>query len=255
MTKKAIAISAHPDDIELMMAGTLLLLKDAGYEIHYMTIANGSCGTAEYTKEEIIQIRGQECRNSCASVGALYHPPLCDDLEIYYDRILVSKLCAVLRQVDPEIILLQSPQDYMEDHMNSVRLAVTAAFCRNMKNFMTDPPSPMVETDVAIYHALPYGLQDQLRNVISPHFFVDIESVLKTKRNMLACHKSQKEWLDRSQGLDSYLITMEEMSASVGKMSGKFKFAEGWRRHNHLGYGPEDFDPLTKSLAKYVLAK
>ena len=255
MAKKAIAISAHPDDIELMMAGTLLLLKEAGYEIHYMTIANGSCGTAENTKEEIIQIRGQECRNSCASVGAIYHPPLCDDLEIYYDRILVSKLCAVLRQVDPEIILLQSPQDYMEDHMNSVRLAVTAAFCRNMKNFMTDPPAPMVETNVALYHALPYGLKDQLRNTITPNFFVNIESVLKTKRSMLACHKSQKEWLDRSQGLDSYLITMEEMSAEVGKMSGKFKFAEGWRRHNHLGYGPEEFDPLTKSLAKYVLAK
>ncbi len=255
MSKKAIAIAAHPDDIELMMAGTLLLLKNAGYEIHYMTVANGSCGTAEHTKDEIIKIRGQECRNACELVGAIFHPPLCDDLEIYYDRILVSKLCAVLRQVDPEIILLQSPQDYMEDHMNSVRLAVTAAFCRNMKNFMTDPPTPMVETNVALYHALPYGLKDQLRNIITPHFFVDIESVIKTKRSMLACHKSQKEWLDRSQGLDSYLITMEEMSDQVGKMSGKFKFAQGSRPHKHLRYGPEHFDPLTKSLEKYILTK
>jgi LmbE family N-acetylglucosaminyl deacetylase len=31
-----IAVTVHPDDIELMMAGTLLLLKRAGYEIHYM---------------------------------------------------------------------------------------------------------------------------------------------------------------------------------------------------------------------------
>lgn len=255
MSKRAIAISAHPDDIELMMAGTLLLLKETGYEIHYMTIANGSCGTAVHTKEQIIEMRGRESRNACDYVGAIYHPPICDDLEIYYDRILVSKVSAVIRQVDPEIVLLQSPQDYMEDHMNSVRIGVTATFCRNMKNFVTDPPTPAVETDVAVYHALPYGLKDQLRNTIHPDFFVDISSVLKTKREMLACHKSQKEWLDHSQGLDSYLITMEEMSAQVGELSGKFNYAEGWRRHSHLGYGPEDFDPLIQALAKYVRVK
>ncbi|NLE30026.1 MAG: LmbE family protein [Phycisphaerae bacterium] len=255
MSKRAIAISAHPDDIELMMAGTLLLLKETGYEIHYMTIANGSCGTAVHTKEQIIEMRGRESRNACDYVGAIYHPPICDDLEIYYDRILVSKVSAVIRQVDPEIVLLQSPQDYMEDHMNSVRIGVTATFCRNMQNFVTDPPTPAVETDVAVYHALPYGLKDQLRNTIHPDFFVDISSVLKTKREMLACHKSQKEWLDHSQGLDSYLITMEEMSAQVGELSGKFNYAEGWRRHSHLGYGPEDFDPLTQALAKYVRVK
>ena len=38
----AFALAAHPDDIEFMMAGTLVLLGDAGYEIHYMNVANGS---------------------------------------------------------------------------------------------------------------------------------------------------------------------------------------------------------------------
>ena len=42
-TKHAFAIAAHPDDIEFQMAGTLILLQRAGYEIHYMNIANGSC--------------------------------------------------------------------------------------------------------------------------------------------------------------------------------------------------------------------
>jgi LmbE family N-acetylglucosaminyl deacetylase len=43
--KTALAIAAHPDDIEFMMAGTLILLKHAGYDIHYMNVATGSCGT------------------------------------------------------------------------------------------------------------------------------------------------------------------------------------------------------------------
>jgi hypothetical protein len=31
-------------------------------------------------------------------------------------------------------------------------------------------------------------------------------------------------------------------------MSGKHDFAEGWRRHSHLGFGPEDFDPISDLL-------
>jgi hypothetical protein len=44
----AIAIGAHPDDIEFTMAGTLALLKKAGFRIHCLNIASGSCGSLEY---------------------------------------------------------------------------------------------------------------------------------------------------------------------------------------------------------------
>lgn len=47
--KVAFAIGAHPDDIEFMMGGTLFLLKEAGFESHYMTVANGSCGTTTHS--------------------------------------------------------------------------------------------------------------------------------------------------------------------------------------------------------------
>ena len=64
--------------------------------------------------------------------------------------------------------------------------------------------------------------------------FVSSKMDLKTK--MLAAHKSQKLWLDQSQGMDSYLVTMRDLMQSVGRLSnGKFEFAEGWRRHLHLG--------------------
>ena len=43
--KRAFAVAAHPDDIEFVMAGTLMQLADAGYELHYMNIANGCCGS------------------------------------------------------------------------------------------------------------------------------------------------------------------------------------------------------------------
>ena len=65
---------------------------------------------------------------------------------------------------------------------------------------------------------------------------------------MLAHHRSQKDWLDESQGMDSYLITMEDLDREVGAMSGRFAYAEGWRRRLHFGFCAEDADPLADAL-------
>jgi len=251
--KVAFAIAAHPDDIEFMMAGTLILLGQAGFDLHYMNIANGSCGTAVHTRAEIIKIRGREARAACKLIGATYHPSLVDDIQIFYERRLLAQVGAVMREVNPSILLVPSPQDYMEDHVIAGRLAVSAAFCRGMRNFATSPRRKPVAGEVAVYHALPYGLRDGMRQRVRAGLFVNIASVLEQKRRMLACHKSQKEWLDVSQGLDAYLTTMEQMSAEVGRMSGKFKFAEGWRRHSHLGFSGEDADPLRQVLGRNTL--
>lgn len=252
MSKTVLAAAAHPDDIEFMMAGTLILLGGAGYQLHYINIANGSCGTAVYDQAEIIAMRTEEARAAASLIGATFHPPYVNDIELFYEHSLITKLCAVVRQVDPEILLLPSPQDYMEDHMNASRVMVTAAFCRNMRNYPTDPPTAPVDSEMAVYHALPYGLQDQLRQPIHPEFFVDITGVIDRKRDMLACHRSQRGWLDDSQGVDNYLRNMEDMSTRVGELSRRFKYAEGWRRHSHVGFGQEDFDPLKEALAERV---
>ncbi len=253
MSKVAFAIAAHPDDIEFMMAGTMILLKEAGYELHYMTIANGSCGSATLDRDEIVKIRAEEALSAAEFIGAKYHPPLVDDLEIYYERETLARLTAIVREVAPQILLVPSPEEYMEDHSNTCRLAVSAGFCRGMRNFPTKPTRTPIDNELAVYHALPYGLKDSLRRPIVPDFFVDVASVIGQKRQMLAMHKSQKEWLDHSQGIDSYLKTMEDMSAEVGKMSGRFDYAEGWRRHSHLGFAAsEEFDPLIDAIGDSV---
>lgn len=253
MSKRAFAIGCHPDDIEFGMAGTLLLLQKAGYEIHYMNVANGSCGTNKHNREDIVRIRREEAVNAAKSVGAVYHESLVDDLEVFYDKDTLWRLGSVVRDVEPEIILTQYPVDYMEDHMNTCRLAVSAAFCRGMTNFKANPPRKITEQDVTVYHSVPHSLTDQLRRPIIPGMFVDVSSVVSKKRDMLAMHKSQKEWLDDSQGMDSYLITMENNCRHMGKHSGKFEFAEGWTRHLHLGFSSKEYDPLHDVLKDLVL--
>jgi len=252
--KVAIAIGAHPDDIEFYMAGTLLLLKKAGHDIHYLNLASGNCGSAEYNSPTTRSIRNTEARAAAKILGAHFHPNLTDDLEVLYNLGLLRALASVIREVKPNIVLTHSPQDYMEDHTNASRLAVTAAFARGMPNFKSVPARPTADYPVTLYHAMPHSLRDQLRRRIIPGAFVNTTSVHKTKRDALARHKSQQGWLDVSQGLNSYLLAMEDMSLEVGRMSKKFKHAEGWRRHLHFGFCAPDADPLAEALGKDCLA-
>jgi LmbE family N-acetylglucosaminyl deacetylase len=251
--KVVLAIGAHPDDIEFFMAGTLLLLGKAGYQTHYLTIANGSCGSAEYSAPTARSIRNTEARAGAKILEAQFHSSLCEDMEILYKPELLRGVSAVIREVKPGIILTHSPQDYMEDHMIASRLAVTAAFTRGMPNFRTVPARATADYDVTIYHALPHGLRDQLRMKVIPGAFVNTTSVQKTKRDALAAHKSQRGWLEVSQGVHSFTLAMENMALEVGTMSLRFKYAEGWRRHLHLGYSATDGDPLHEALGKNYL--
>ncbi|UCC69809.1 MAG: PIG-L family deacetylase [Armatimonadota bacterium] len=236
-----------------MMAGTLMLLRQAGCELHYMNIANGSCGTAAHSKQKIINIRSREARSAARLLGAVFHPSFVDDIAIFYEKDLLARVAAVVRKVNPTIMLLPPPVDYMEDHMNACRLAVTAAFCRGMRNFTTKPRTKPIESAVTLYHCMPAGLRDPMRRRVVPEYYVDITGVLQQKRTILACHRSQKEWLDVSQGMDAYLAAMEEQAAEMGRMSRRFKYAEGWRRHSHLGFCEPGADAMLEALGELAL--
>jgi len=251
---QALAIAAHPDDIEFVMAGTLRLLGEAGWEIHYLNLSTGNLGGLNGSPAATARVRRKEAQAAAKLLGAVWHPPFCSDLEIFYDARTLRRLCAIVREIAPRVILTHSPEDYMEDHVNAGRLAVTAAFARGMPNYRSTPPRKAVSTDVTIYHASPHGLRDRLRRRVHPGAFVDTTKVHERKRAALACHASQRQWLDASQGMDSYLRTMDDFSRVLGKFSGRFTHAEGWRRHSHWGFSQEDDDPLRDALgSKYLV--
>lgn len=243
------AMVAHPDDIEFLFSGTLLQLAERGWNIHYMTISSGNCGSLTMDAERTRMTRRGEAERAAKLLGAVYYPPLCDDLEILYSVDLLRRLAAVIRLARPQIVLTHSPDDYMVDHMETSRLAVTAAFTHSMPNFVTEPPTEALEGhQTIVYHAMPHGLRDGMRRKVCPEAFVDTSLVMEIKREALAKHESQRSWLESSQGMNSYLAVMEQMSLEMGKMSGRFDHAEGWRRRSHFGFSSDDRDPLMESL-------
>jgi LmbE family N-acetylglucosaminyl deacetylase len=247
-----LAVGCHPDDIEFMMSGTLFLLKEAGCSLHYMTIANGDVGSMTLSRKKTAAVRRRESMQAAEYLGAVYHESVTGDIEVFYRPRLIRRVAAVVRRARPDIMLVQSLEDYMEDHIASARLAVTAAFVRGIPNYRSIPPVPPIDSDVMVYHALPHTLGDQMRRPIVPEFYVDVSTVMDRKERMLAMHESQKSWLDRTQGFDSYLATARGIAAEVGRRSGRFPYAEAWRRHAHVGFSRADGNPLAELLGARV---
>src|SRR5947209_2081058 len=103
-----IAIGAHPGGIECYTGRPLLVLKQVGYQTHYLNLASGNCGSVEYNGPTTRSSRNTEARAAAKILGAQFHPSLTDDLEIIYSLALLRALAAIIREVKPKIVLTHS---------------------------------------------------------------------------------------------------------------------------------------------------
>ena len=53
--------------------------------------------------------------------------------------------------------------------------------------------------------------------------------------------------------MNSYLQSMVDTSRAVGRLSRRFRHAEGWRRHLHYGFSRAEVDPLKDALGRDCL--
>ena len=160
MEQVILGIFAHPDDAEITCAGTLSLLKKAGWNIHVATVGNGDKGTAEYSREEIMRIRKAEAVKAAELIGGTYHCLEFDDIYIFYNRETINKTTALIRTVRPSIVFTASPNDYMLDHEITSMIVQTACFCSGMKNMEVreEPFEPVPY----LYYCDPMDAKDKL---------------------------------------------------------------------------------------------
>jgi N-acetylglucosamine malate deacetylase 1 len=250
----AIAIFAHPDDIEFRAAGTLSLLRQRGWQLHYWNLSSGNLGSTVMTAAQTARVRRREARAAAEALGAKWHAPIANDLELFYTDALIRRVCAVVREVRPDIVLTHPPADYMEDHTTACRLAVTGTFARGIPNYRSTPARRSLDHPCTLYHSVPHGLCGPLREPFQPDLVVNIASVLAEKKAALGCHRSQQEWLDATQGPDSFLSAIDTEAVALSRLYGRFKSAEVWRRHLHLGFGAATDDPLATALGTAAAA-
>jgi LmbE family N-acetylglucosaminyl deacetylase len=236
MEKTVLGIFAHPDDAELMCAGTLSKLAKAGWSVHIATMTPGDKGSAELTREEISRIRKAEAAKSAELLEGTYHCLECDDVYIVYDRETINKATALIRKVRPTIVFTASPNDYMIDHEMTSSVVQNACFASGIKNMeVTEDP---FESVPFLYYVDPLEGKDKFGHPVIPSIYVDITDEIDTKEEMLACHASQREWLKRHHKMDEYILAMKRFAEFRGKEINT-SFAEGFRQH--LGHGfPQD---------------
>lgn len=239
-------IHAHPDDAEIFAGGTLALLAQLGHHVTIVTMTPGDCGSHRHPPNEIAAIRRKEAEAGAARIGADYLCAEFRDLSIYEDDASRRRVTSVLRRTQPDIILTAAPVDYHCDHEATSRLVRDACFAAPCENYDCSIHGhfPPMKAIPHLYFDDPAGGTDRDCRPAVPHFVVDISSTLDTKRDMLAAHDSQRQWLKEHHGMDDYLETMREWSAKVGAYAG-FAYGEGFR---HYKMHPYPVSPLLEDL-------
>lgn len=243
MTVRILAIHAHPDDLEILAGGTLCHLAAQGHPITVVTMTPGDCGTAEYDADTIAEMRRNEARASCRLLGANYVCAEFRDLAIFSDDESRRRVTELIRAVQPEIVLTASPVDYHCDHEATSMLVRDACFAAPAPNYASGS-APVLDAIPHLYFADPDEGRDRDGNVVMPEFVVDVAAYVERKKEILACHDSQRAWLRKHHGMDNYIETMEAWTRARGALAG-ISYGEGFRQYRCHPY-PQS--PLLQDL-------
>jgi len=249
MPERILAFGCHPDDIELMCAGTLALLVQAGHEVHMAVMAGGEMGSQTLSREQIRTKRLAEAQRAAEVVGAAFHFAGGRDIEVEYSQEYRQRATRVVREVDPTIVLTHPPTDYLLDHEETSRLVRNAAFIAPCPNYDCGVPTRPSTRIPHLYYWNAVGHTDIFGRPLPLTCAVDISSVMDVKERMLACHESQREWLRYINGWDEYIEAMKLASAAEGKRAG-CEYAEGFVQH--LGSGHPKDNVLKALLGEFV---
>jgi LmbE family N-acetylglucosaminyl deacetylase len=257
--KRVLAVGAHPDDVEIMCSGTLFALRQLGYETHVASLTLGDCGSVELCAEEISRIRHREAINACELLSATYHYCGFNDLCIFNDDNSNRRVTACLREIDPWLVITHSPNDYMSDHEITSLLVRNACFNASIPNYQTTSNTTAHTLKIPyLYYAQPIEGIDIFGKKVIPQFYVDISAFIEQKLEMLACHESQRSWLQTHHGIDEYLERVRRLNSSLGQrassVSGRsIAYAEAFRQHCGHAY-PAD-NVLTALLSETLIAE
>jgi len=177
-----LAISAHPDDIELSCSGTLIAHKSLGYTIGILDLTEGEMstrGTPEIRQKESVeasQIMGISIRENLGLSDARF------DLSFENQ----ARVIKVLRKYRPEIILANAPYDRHPDHVRASQLIEEAVFKSGLVKIETEDngESQLPWRPQKVYH--------YIQSVsLEPDFICDISAHMEQKMAAIRVFKSQ----------------------------------------------------------------
>jgi N-acetylglucosamine malate deacetylase 1 len=218
-----LAIGAHPDDIEILCAGTLALYAEQGHRVTMAAFTCGDMGDKNIPPEKLAVMRKAEAEASAAIIGARLMWPGIMDEHVFPDETQRRVMIDLLRQADPDVIFTHSPDDYHPDHRYVSQLVFDSYFQKGLPHIPNQSEPPCRFAGTQVYY------MDNIAGIgFLPTEYVDITSVMETKRRMLKCHQSQLEAISGLAGRD--IVQVTDTQSSFRGLAGGCAFAEGFRR-------------------------
>lgn len=178
-----LAISAHPDDVEVSAGGTLLHHVALGKKVGLLDLTRAELST----RGNVVQ-RAEEAKLSGQLLGAVLRDQLgLPDGFFSVDQTNLLKLVAKIRFYQPELILANSVDDRHPDHQRAANLVEQAVFLANLVKVETQDETGATQRPWrarAVYHYV----QDR---TCQPDFVVDISPYIEQKFEAIRAYKSQ----------------------------------------------------------------
>jgi bacillithiol biosynthesis deacetylase BshB1 len=235
MTVDILAIGAHPDDIELSCAGTLLRHADQGYTFGILDLCRGELGSRGSA-----EIRTREAYAAAQKLGAKFRENLdLPDGFMRGDKQTLLKIISVIRDFCPKIVLCNALQDRHPDHGRAAGIVAEACFYSGLAKIVTHNlagEEQEAHRPDCVYHYL------QDRNY-RPDFVVDITGYEDRKLEAIRCYSSQfndheaGDYADQPKtpisGKD-FMDYLHSRARSLGREAG-FELGEGFHASRYPG--------------------
>lgn len=224
-----LAVGAHPDDLELLCAGTLARYAGQGHRVAMAILLNGDKGHYKIGSRRLAAIRKREAEQSGRIIGAEVIMLGIPDGQLFSDLATRRILIDLVRKVRPDVLITHAPNDYMSDHNTGSQAVCDASFYAGSPLFKTRVRRPAPIT--------PIYFMDTLAGVgFQPAEYVDITSSMETKLKMLRCHQSQLAWIKEHDNAD--ILQIAETVARFRGLQCGVRYAEGFRHHEAWGRLP-----------------
>lgn len=182
--ERVLAVVAHPDDAELLCAGTLARARQDGATIGVCVLCQGNRGQPPVPIANLTEVRKAEAAAAAQLLGAELLVAEFPDGELADGTQQRGKLLSLYRQFRPTLILAHSPADYHPDHRAAAALAEATSWFAASAGYKTDEPSLPTQPEL-------WWMDTINMSGFEPGFFVDISPFAQLKHQMLHCHKSQ----------------------------------------------------------------
>lgn len=177
MPVDVLAIAAHPDDVEMTCAGTLVRLKAAGKRFGIVDLTRGEMGTRGTDA-----VRRREAERAAEILGADFRETLdFGDGGLTGTREQELALMDVIRREKPRLVFTSFPEDRHPDHARAGRVATDAAFYAGLRKIETSHPAHRPQQ--TIYFSTGY--------LHEPDFVVDVTAAMETRRAAIRAFTSQ----------------------------------------------------------------